>query len=131
MLITQLNDVASLAKYLSVRFAIKWPLVRIWLLSLKLQIWRLPRARSSFTFRQTIECGFHLKLVHHVTISYSHMHRTHKYSQYSLMLWSVWLNGWMFVHVLSSCGFESRSCHLNFRSSTCFEQGVPWHSGKL
>ena len=31
---------------------------------------------------------------------------------------------------LSDCGFESRCSHLNFRYCACFEQGVPWHSGK-
>ena len=44
---------------------------------------------------------------------------------------SVRLNDWAFVYELSSCGFESRCCHLNFRYGACFEQGVPWHSGKL
>ena len=43
--------------------------------------------------------------------------------------WSVWLNGWVFVNELSGCAFESSCCHLNFRFRTCFEQGVPWHSG--
>ena len=28
-------------------------------------------------------------------------------------------------------GFESRCCHLNFRYGACFEQGFPWHLGKL
>ena len=41
----------------------------------------------------------------------------------------VWLNGWVFVYDLSGCGFESSCSHLNFRFPTCFEQGVPWHSG--
>ena len=41
----------------------------------------------------------------------------------------VWLNGWVFVYELSSCGFKSRCCHLNFTSCACFKQGVPWHSG--
>ena len=31
---------------------------------------------------------------------------------------------------LSGCGFESSCSHLNFRFRACFEQGVPWHSGK-
>ena len=48
-----------------------WLWVRIPLLSLKLQIWRLLRARSSLTFRQTIECRFTLKLVHDFIITYS------------------------------------------------------------
>ena len=41
----------------------------------------------------------------------------------------VWLNGWVFLCELSSCGFESSYSHLNFRFHACFEQGVPWHSG--
>ena len=43
----------------------------------------------------------------------------------------VWLNSWVFVYEISGCAFESRWCHLNFRYSACFEQGVPWHSGKI
>ena len=39
-----------------------------------------------------------------------------------------WLNGWVFVYELSSCGFKSHFSHLNLRYRACFEQGVPWHS---
>ena len=78
----------------------------------KLQIWRLLRPRSSLTFRQTIECGFTLKLVCDMIITYSQKHRTDKYSQHSLIIWTVWLNGWVLVYELSGCGFESRCCHL-------------------
>ena len=35
----------------------------------------------------------------------------------------------MFVYELSSSWFEASCNHLNFRFRTCFEQGVPWHSG--
>ena len=36
--------------------------------------------------------------------------------------------GWEFE---SSCSrFECSCSHLNFRFRACFEQGVPWHSGK-
>ena len=35
----------------------------------------------------------------------------------------------MFVYVLSSCGFQFRCCHINFRYRSCLEQEVPWHSG--
>ena len=35
----------------------------------------------------------------------------------------------VFVYELICCGFESRCSHLNLRYHTCFEQGVPWHSG--
>ena len=38
--------------------------------------------------------------------------------------------GWMFVYKLSGSGFESICSHLNFSFRACFEQGVPWHSGK-
>ena len=62
---------ASLAKWLSVRLRTKWLWVQITLLSLKLQIWRLLRARSSLTFRQTRECRFTLKLVHDMIITHS------------------------------------------------------------
>ena len=44
--------VASLAKWLSVRLRNKWFWVRVQLQSLKLQISRMLRARSSLTFRQ-------------------------------------------------------------------------------
>ena len=54
-----------------VRLWSKWLGVRIPLLSLKLQICRLHRARSSLIFRQTMECGFTLKLVRDIIITYS------------------------------------------------------------
>ena len=44
--------VASLAKLLTIRLRTKWLWVRVQLPSLKLQISRLLRARSSLTFRQ-------------------------------------------------------------------------------
>ena len=62
---------SGLAKWLSVRLRTKWLWVQILLLSLKLQIWRLLQARSSLTFRQTIECRFTLKVVRDTIITYS------------------------------------------------------------
>ena len=59
-----------LAKHL-VRLQSKWLWVRITLLSLKLQISRLLRARSSLTFRQTIERRFTLKLVRDIQTLYA------------------------------------------------------------
>ena len=56
------------------------------------------------------------------------MHRADKYSQHSSIVWSIWLNGWVFVYELSGCRFESRCSHLNFIFRACFEQGVPWYS---
>ena len=57
------------------------------------------------------------------------MHRRDKNSQHSLIIWPVWLNGWVFVYELSGCGFDSSCSHLNINFHTCFDQGVPWHSG--
>ena len=45
---TGFEPMTNLAKWISVRLRTKWLWVRIPLLSLKLQIWRLLRARSSF-----------------------------------------------------------------------------------
>ena len=50
--LNHLAELASLAKWLSVRLRIKWLWVRVPLQSVKLQISRLFRARSSLTFRQ-------------------------------------------------------------------------------
>ena len=52
--------------------------VRLSLLSLKLQIWRLLRARSSLIFKQTIECRFTLKLVRDIITTYSQIQRIDK-----------------------------------------------------
>ena len=41
----------------------------------------------------------------------------------------AWLNGWVFLYKISGSGFECSCSHLNFQFCTCFEQGVPWHSG--
>ena len=62
-----------MAKWLRFRLRINWLRVRILLLSVKPQIWRLLRARSSLTFRLNIECGFTLKLVRDMIITYSHL----------------------------------------------------------
>ena len=50
--LNHLTKLASLAKWLSVLLRTKWLLVPIPLLSLKLQMSRLLRARSSLTFRK-------------------------------------------------------------------------------
>ena len=64
----------------------------------------------------------------------THNHLVHKQtfnlaSLVSLAVWPVGLNGWVFVYELCSCGFGFSCSHLKFRFRTCFEQGVPWHSG--
>ena len=48
-----------------------------------------------------------------------------------LMVEWFFLNGWVFIYELTGCGFESCSCHLNFKYRACFEQQVPSHPGKL
>ena len=66
-----------------------------------------------------------------MTIAYSQVHCTNKYSQHSSIIWPAWLNSWVFVCEVNSPGFESRCCQLNFRYSTCLEQGVRLPSGNL
>ena len=39
-------------------------------------------------------------------ITCNQIHHTDKNSQHSSIIWPVWLNGWVFVHELSGCGFE-------------------------
>ena len=86
-------------------------------------------SKEFLEIQATIECRFTLKPIYDMTITYSQMHHTHKYSQHRSIIWPVWLNSWVFVYKLSGCGFQSHCCHLNFRYYTCFKQGVPWHSG--
>ena len=43
--------------------------------------------------------------------AYSQMHHTDEYSQHSSIIWPVWLNGWVFVHELSGCGFGPVAVH--------------------
>ena len=72
---------------------------------------RLLRARSSLTFRQTIECEFTLKTRNMIKKHTVKMHHTDKYSQHSSII--CWLNG-LSVHELSGCGFriQLQSLHL-------------------
>ena len=79
-----------------------------------IQIRPLLLERSSLTFRQNTECRFTLKLVRYMIITYSQMHRAYKYSQHSSIIWPVWLNHWVFVYELSSCGFVFSCWHLNY-----------------
>ena len=58
------------------------------------------------------------------------MHSNDKCSKLSSIYWSVWQNGWVFVYKLCGCSFQSCWNHLNFRCHACFQQHVPWHSGK-
>ena len=51
-------------------------------------------------------------------ITYSQIYRIDKYCQHSSIIWSVWLNGWVFVYKLSGYGFESRCFHYMFKHLT-------------
>ena len=51
-----------------------------------------------------------------------------KYSQHSSIIWSVWLDGWVFVYELSGCGFESLCSYLDLlcflRPPFCARAGI-------
>ena len=70
----------SFTKWLSVPLRTKWLWVRIPLPSLKLQTWRLLRARSSLTFRRTLECRFTLKLVRDMIITHNQIDLIQRHS---------------------------------------------------
>ena len=61
-----------IATWLSVRLRTKWLWFWIPLLTRKLQIWHLLRARSCLTSREIIKYRFTLKLERDMIISYSH-----------------------------------------------------------
>ena len=109
---------------MSVRLGTKW--LQIWLLlpSLKLQIWRLLRARRSLTFRQAIECVFTLKVARDSIITCSQMHRTDKYVPHSSIILPVLLNGWVFVYELNGRRLKSPCCHLNLLLFSIFKKCI-------
>ena len=72
----------------------------------------LVSSKEILDIHATIECRFTLKRVRDMIRTYIQMHRTDKYSQHSSIIWSVWLNGWVFVSELSGCSFKSRCSHL-------------------
>ena len=88
--------------------------VRISLLSLKCQLWDLFGVTSSLTLRETIGCGFILKIVRDITRIYSESYSTDKYSKHKSIIRSARLNGWVLVCQLSGCGFTCRWSHLIF-----------------
>ena len=60
----------------------------------------------------------HFEMRTDMIITYSQIHRIDKYWQHSSIIWSVWLNGWVFVYKLSGYGFESRCFHYMFKHLT-------------
>ena len=119
---------ASLSKWLSGRLWTKWLWVQVQLQSLKLQILWLFWARSSFSFRQLLSVDSLWNAYVTLAETYSPMYRTDYYSQESRVLWSVCLNGWVFVYELSGCGFVFSCSHLTLRLLAWFEWGLPFHS---
>ena len=71
-------------------------------------------SREFLDIQVTIEWGFNLKRVRDMTKTYSQIHRTDKYSQRSSIIWSVWLNGWVFIYELSDCRFKSSCSDLDY-----------------
>ena len=65
-----------------------------------------------------------------MTRTYSEMHRKYKNSEHSSMIWPGLPNGWVVGYELNDSKFDCSCSYLNFRIRACFEQGVPWHSGK-
>ena len=90
--------------------------------------------RASFEQRVTWHSGsyrvwFTLKRVPDMTGTSCLMPRTDKNLQQSSIIWPVWLNGSVFIYIVSASAFESRCSHSNVGLRDCFEQGVPSHSG--
>ena len=78
----------------------------------------MPGSSKEFLdIQATIECQFTLKHVCDMKRKYSQMPRTDKYSQLSLIIWPTLLNGWVFVHEIGGCGFESSCGHLKYIQS--------------
>ena len=74
---------------------------------------------STYCTRHLILCSYH--------VTYTFQSESSENSQLSSIICSVWLNGRVLVYEVSGCRFESGCSHLY---GACFEQGVPWHSGK-
>ena len=123
-----LNQLASLAKWLSVCLETRWFCVPFQLLLLKLYILHPLRATLSLIFRplQSVDSLWNMYVTwqeHKVKIA-----GTNKCSQHSPVIWPVWLNGWVFIYDVSVFELESSCTKLNFSFHACFEQVVPWHS---
>ena len=56
-----------------------------------------------------------LKRVRNMIKTYNQIHRSNKFSQWSSIIWPVWLNDSVFVYELNGFGFGFRCSHPNFR----------------
>ena len=80
---------------------------------------------------QGIPCSKQARLwkrVHDMIITYSQMDCTGKNSQHSLIIWSVWLNSWVFVFKQSGLWVRISLLSLKPQISRLKER-VPWRSG--
>ena len=91
---------------MSVPLQTQWFLVRIPLDLLKLQI--------CFDQRVLIMSRTWFKVNLHPIVAWISRNRIDNYSQHSLIIWSVWLYGWVFVYKVSGCEFESCCINLHF-----------------
>ena len=57
------------------------------------------------------------------------MHGTDRYPDQPSIIWAVGPNGWESLCKRSGSGLKSCCSHVTVRFHTCFEQGIPWHSG--
>ena len=118
-----------MAKLLSVRLRTKWFWVRIALQSLKLQILRLLRARSSLAFRETTEYRFTLKLVRDMILTYSHTYNSSMLSNHVLNVTS----GFIFLLRFFTCAYycvehremtQYQNCLLEIQIFTTIIRGI-------
>ena len=110
------------------RLRTKWLWVQTPLPSLKLQILRLLQARSSLTFKQTIECRFTLKLVCDLIIIYN--------------LWNIVFQNTFSKHSTSSThlpktkvkvakSLQSNSKNSSKKKKVWWKQRTPWETKNI
>ena len=81
--------------------------------------WLYVNIKSRTCFIVNLYSAFCLNVKELPSQSRRYMHCTDKCLQHSSIIWTVCLNGWVFVYKLSGCGFESCCCHLNPWSWWC------------
>ena len=103
----QLNDVASSAKWFSIFYGLSS-------CDFESCCWYIlsPSIKELLDSQANTESEFTLKYIRETIITYSEMHCTSKYLQYSSIIKPVCLNGWLFVYELSGCGFEPRCSQM-------------------
>ena len=98
---------------MSICLRTKWLWVQVPLQSLKFQISRLFRERSSFTCMQLHSVDLiETRMWHDKSTQLNHHKGT--YSHHSSIIWPVWIKGWVYVYQLSGCVFESFCSQILF-----------------